>query len=138
MIRQVLEHVKPAGQHEAKEGLRMAYDIDFGIFDHRAQALKEQSLTDNPENAAHRRPLALVELHPAEDWAGRGTYLDRLMRKFADLGVGTLFNVSFSEFLDFPVEYTRKMMKIAEETAKTKSDDAARQAKEREEAEKKG
>lgn len=95
----------------------MAYDIDFGIFDHRAQLAKEDSML-SPEG---KRPLALVELHPAEDWAGDKSELTTVFQSFLDSEVHERFGLSLVEFLELPVEWAQKILKLAQAHHKKKS-----------------
>jgi len=109
---------------QAKEVLYEAYDVTFGIFNHLKQAQIEKI---NPESHL-KRPLALVALHPAETWAGPKTELDRIMRGFSDNKVAEFFNLSFTEFLELPVEYTEMVMRVCKDALKRKTSETAAQA----------
>jgi hypothetical protein len=109
VLNQVLQHTQPLSQLSAKQVLREAYDVTFGIFDHLQQAQFEKS-RPGPQS---KRPLASVAMHPAEEWARENSDLDRVMRGFADNDVGGIFKISFPEFLALPVEYAERMMRIS-------------------------
>lgn len=126
IINHLLQTSKPLSLLQAKEVLREAYDVDFGIFNHLKQAQVESRLS-KPDG---KRPLASVALHPAEDWAGKDTQLDMVLRGFADNEVGQIFQISFLEFLQLPVEYTERMMRVSKAILQRKSNqtEAQRQA----------
>jgi hypothetical protein len=112
IFNRVLAETKPLDSIAAEQVLREAFDQTFGIFDHLKQAQIEESARTQkrPELC---RPLASVALHPAEDWAGEKTHLDLVMEGFAENRVAELFNISFLDFLDLPVEYAARLMKIS-------------------------
>lgn len=117
-LNQVLQKVKPMGSIAAQQMLREAYDVTFGIYDHLGAARLESNPLTAPDA---KRPLALVALHPAEDWAGQHTTLEYIMRSFADNQVGEIFKISIFEFLDAPVEYAHRLMRIAKKVVESKS-----------------
>lgn len=126
VINHLLQTAKPQPLLQVKEMLREAYDVDFGIFNHLKQAQLE-SAGMKPEL---KRPLASVALHPAEDWAGKDTQLELVMRGFADNDVGQNFHMSFVEFLALPVEYAERLMRISKTILQRKNNqtDAQRAA----------
>lgn len=95
-----------------------AYDVTFGVFNH-----IQQSHIDNNKltPAEAKRPLSLVALHPAEDWAGEHTSLERVLKGFADNGVGEVFRISLLEFLALPVEYANRLMRISKKAMEKKT-----------------
>lgn len=119
LFNQVLAKTKPMELMQAKELLAEAYDTTFGIFNHLRQAQIEEKSAD----PALKRPLALVALHPAEDWAGRHSQLELILRGFADNAVAEHFNISLPEFLDLPVEMAERLMRISKSIMQRKSHD---------------
>lgn len=78
--------------------LRDLYDNTFQIASH--------------EDA--RRPMSLVAMQPKETF-GPYSRQYRLYRRFAALGVGDLFKLSITEFLQQPREMVELMFQIAED-----------------------
>ena len=78
--------------------LRELYDKHFAIATH-----------DNPS-----RPLSLVALHPKET-VGPYSAMRRILKRYADLNIGNIFNISFKDFIDQPRELVEYMFEIAED-----------------------
>jgi hypothetical protein len=116
LIDQILLKSKPMDFLEAKELLYEAYDNTFGIFDHVRQA----QLESRSSNADQKRPLASVALHPAEDWAGVDTQLEKVLKGFADNNVKEIFGIGIDVFLNLPVEYAQRIMRISKAVIKRK------------------
>lgn len=89
--------------------LREAYDQTYAIHDYARQAVFERSKPPLDKF----RPLSSVALHSAEDYIGTGRE-KWLTRRFADLKIGTRFNISYMEFLDLPRWMVEFMIKDAE------------------------
>lgn len=122
ILNQVLQKTKPISRLQAAQVLGEAYDVTFGIFNHLKQAQLEASTT----SIENKRPLASVALHPAEAWAGEKTNLDVVLRGFAENQVGDIFKMSLTEFLELPVEYAERVMRISKSilTRKNNQQDA--------------
>ena len=89
--------------------LREAYDQTYAIHDYAHQVHFERS---KPPLDKYR-PLSSVALHSAEDYVGTGRE-KWLTKRFADLKVGSRFNISYMEFLDLPRWMVEFMIKDAE------------------------
>lgn len=89
--------------------LREAYDQTYTIHDYARQVHFERS---KPPLDKYR-PLSSVALHSAEDYVGTGRE-KWLTKRFADLKVGSRFNISYMEFLDLPRWMVEFMIKDAE------------------------
>jgi hypothetical protein len=96
--------------------LREAYDITYGIFDHVKQAQIEKKSTD----VRIKRPLALVEFHPAEDTSGASRFKEAALM-FAKLKIHERWGISFLEYLENPHYLNQLLIDAAEELAKSDS-----------------
>ncbi len=92
-----------------KELLYQAYDLSFGIFDY----IKQRYNEDRIKNPANARPLSSVALHPAEDMSGPGNRYDQIAKAFIEFKMAATLGYNLTEFLDLPVEYVERLMRIA-------------------------
>lgn len=89
-----------------------AYDTDLGIFDH----LKEQAKLDgDAREKLTFRTHALVEMHPMEDRSGNRNQKHILAKKFADMRIGEIFNISFIDFLSMTPPEVEDLFTVAQE-----------------------
>lgn len=97
---------------EAANLMLQAYDTDYAIFNH----VQEEAKLDNPEmDKLQYRPLSSVALHPAEDLSGEYSARKTMARQFADMKMGTLFNIAFDDFLNLPVNIVEELFTVARE-----------------------
>lgn len=82
--------------------LRDSYETSCGIYDHKS--------------SEGDHPLALVRMNWSEDTITNGRLHER-MRKFALLGIGDIFKISFKEFVDSPTYVCELYTSVAEEEA---------------------
>lgn len=90
------------------------YETAFGIYNHDAPT--------DPES----HPLAIIEMHSAEDTATPSLMYER-MRQFAATDCAKYFNLSWPEFIDQPHDMVEEQLVIAAELKK-RDDEASAKA----------
>lgn len=98
MIATLIKAVPVVCATDARLILLEHYESAFRIYDHHHE---------DPE-----RPLALIEMHPAEDTTTCSLLYER-MEQFAVNEVAKRFNISFNQFLEFPKDMVDEMMAIS-------------------------
>lgn len=78
--------------------LRDRYETIYGIYNHDLGAVD--------------RPMISVAMHSAED-VSTGSLLDERIAMFAEKQVGKWFNISLTEFLDYPPDIVLKILEIS-------------------------
>lgn len=78
--------------------LREAYESMYGICDH--------------ETVGRTKPLSLVAYHPREN-VNRYNSLYSFIERFAESGIGGLFNISLIEALQLPRDIYQRMIEVA-------------------------
>lgn len=78
--------------------IRDSYETSHGIFDH-----------TSPQGDD---PMALVRMHWSEDMVTNGR-LHIWLKKFAELRIGSIFNISFDDFLEQEKYICELMVEIA-------------------------
>ena len=120
----VLQKSKPMSRLNAAQVLSEAYDVTFGIFDH----LRQAQIESHSPGPSGKRPLASVALHPAEAWADEKTHMELVFKGFAENQVGDIFKISLLEFLELPVEYAERVMRISKSILARKANQQESQA----------
>lgn len=87
-----------------KQLLRYKYEDRYGIYPH---------LNVNVKSS----PLALVGKRDVED-SLKNTRMKSVLKTFADLDIGKIFNISLPDYLKLPVHYTKSMAEIASDINK--------------------
>lgn len=97
----VLMRELPAVRPTTAERLSLiAYQTDYGIFDHSSPA-------------ARSRPLAMVGVHPKEDTVEGGPIRSHI-RRFFNYRIGKHFDLSLKEFFDLEVPVVHFLYEMAE------------------------
>ncbi len=86
------------------------YENEFGIFPHFSKN--------------HKRPLASVALHPAEELVD-DSMLEEAIRVYTKRGIRELYDLSITEFLDLPKHVVNLLIKISDEAGLQKQQIAA-------------
>jgi hypothetical protein len=95
-----LRHSKKTDYISSRLLLRQAYANTFGIFDY----LKQEQLELFSTDAASKRPLAMMALHPAEDHC-KGSRIYELIKLFPILKIYQHYGMSLTDFLELPHDY---------------------------------
>lgn len=100
---ELLEKAPKLNAADAHKVLTAYYETDFKVFDH----------------VIHRktRPLASVALHDAEENSQNSALLN-VIKRFSDSNIAEYFNMSLTDFLGLPREYTNWLFLIAQERVK--------------------
>lgn len=88
--------------------LRTIYQSGYGIFNHHEY---------QASNEKHVGALKLVGFHAKEDLVNMNRR-QNFKRRFADSGVAKYFNISYSEFLQYPTFECDDMINISRECSK--------------------
>lgn len=107
----MLTHAPAIDGIDAKILLLETYDQTYGIFDH-----------DNVFEDSH--PLALIGMHPQED-VFTGGRLVQTIRSYRRHRVNAHFNLSLTDFLNYPRHITTMILKECEAAEKEERDKAA-------------
>lgn len=87
---------------------RMLYDIDYGIFDHRAKS--------------RERPMAAVAMHPAENII-EGSMQYEVIRNYHRFNINKVFSMSLFDYLELPVNVYHLINDMAQSDAMMKAKD---------------
>lgn len=110
VIENLLQGKRVSSWSQAQQILAMAYNTQFGIFNHIAQ----EALDTNPAvDPKIKRPLALIAAHPAEEYRSH-SLLERLIEIFPNKKIGQHFNISFTDFMECPPEVVEKMIAVCD------------------------
>lgn len=108
------ERVKNAGSLDSigvDMTLRVIYQSGYGIFNHHQYQAEVKN---------HVGLLKLVAFHDKEDLVNMNRR-QNVKRRFAESGVGRIFNIGFTEFLQYPSEECDDMIEIARDITARKS-----------------
>lgn len=86
--------------------LRDLYEVEFGIFNHRAHS--------------KTRPLSSVAFHDAED-LHTGSLLEEAIRLYTQKNIGEIFKLSLDEYLNRPRDVLQMLNTIADEVMAKKT-----------------
>jgi len=106
IILRLLERQPKVSSISAKYLLNQAYEQEYGLFDHFAQAQKEKAFPDTPEM---HRPLIAVEMKPGEDYVGASAAIYRF-RRFKAARVAERTGMSWLEFLTLPTSMVEMIL----------------------------
>lgn len=108
---------------DARIILLESYETAYGIYDH--------------DNFDPHRPLALVAMHPAEDY----TSVSRMkltIERFFNNEVYKNFGLNLTEFLSLPREYTELLFEVIAKDASKEAPDLNKQLRELEQHARRG
>jgi hypothetical protein len=99
----LLQTLEPLDSDAAQVMLSMAYDVSYGISDHY-----------DPEKS---KPLDTITLHAREDYKEvSGMY--RAIERYNRQGIGNLFHLSLTDYLNLPKDIIEMITEIVIESAK--------------------
>lgn len=105
-IDSALGYLPKLGSVDARQVLQDLYEVAYGICDHM--------------RVSKKRPLAGVGYHESED-PSYGSGLEESMETYIKYDIKEIYNISYIEYMNLPVDITAVMRKVASKEGERRS-----------------